>query len=187
VPEEPQASERLRRAVERMEALIDDLLALSRIGAEEKVGACDVSTVAEQVREDLLPRIESEGATLRMDVAQGQARGSEGLLRQALANLVENAVKYRRPEASAEVEVVGRSLGLGYQLRVSDNGLGMSPEETARAFEPFYRAKRAPTTPGTGLGLSIVKRVIEASGGSIQVESQLGRGTTFVVTLPLAT
>jgi signal transduction histidine kinase len=186
VPEETQASERLRRAVERMEALIEDLLALSRIGSEERQGSCDVSTVVEQVRDDLAGRIESEGATLRLDVAHGQARGSEGLLRQALSNLVENAVKYRRPEALPEVDVVGRPAGHDYQLRVSDNGLGMSPEEAARAFDPFYRAKRAPETPGTGLGLSIVKRVIEASGGSILVESQLGRGTTFVVTLPLA-
>ncbi len=185
LPEETLASERLRRAVELMEALIEDLLGLSRIGADEKLGSCDPSTVAEQVRADLAARIESEGATLRLDVAHGQARGSEGLLRQALSNLVENAVKYRRPEVTPEVEVVGRPGGSDYTLRVSDNGLGMSPDEAARAFEPFYRAKRVPTTPGTGLGLSIVKRVVEASGGSILVQSQLGRGTTFVVTLPL--
>jgi signal transduction histidine kinase len=185
--QEGQAGERLRRAVTRMEALIEDLLALSRIGAEERLGSCEVATVAEQMRDDLAARLESEGATLRLDVAAGQARGSEGLLRQALANLVENAVKYRRPEVSPEVEVVGRAAGADYRLSVSDNGLGMSPDEAARAFEPFYRAKRAPAAPGTGLGLSIVKRVIEASGGTIAVQSQLGRGTTFVVTLPLAT
>ena len=67
-----------------------------------------------------------------------------------------------------------------------DNGVGMSPEDARRVFEPFFRAQRVQERPGTGLGLSIVKRVIEGSGGAVTVDSRLGEGTTFRAKLPLA-
>jgi signal transduction histidine kinase len=101
-----------------------------------------------------------------------------------LWNLVDNAVKYRRTGVHSDVEVRGRVVDHGYELAVEDNGIGMSPEETKKAFDPFYRALRAKEEPGTGLGLSIVKRVVEASGGTLSVRSQLGSGSTFTVRLP---
>jgi signal transduction histidine kinase len=185
-PSQEGTSATLRRGVLRMERLIDDLLALSRVGAEGTSGSSDPAQVVAQVAEDLAPRVELEGGTLRLAVKPARVRASEGLLAQALSNLTDNALKYRRPEAPPEIEVNGRSHEGGYELSVRDNGLGMSPDELRQAFQPFYRALRARAAPGTGLGLSIVKRVLEANGGSVRVESQLGRGTTFVLELPLA-
>jgi two-component system, OmpR family, sensor kinase len=175
----------LRRGVTRMETLIEDLLALSRIDAAAQGGVCDPVRVAAEVRDDLGARLETEAAALRLSLQPAKVRCAEGLLRVALSNLVDNALKYHRAEAPAEVEITGRSRGQAYDLRVSDHGIGMSYDEVRQAFDPFYRAVRAREKPGTGLGLSIVKRVIEASGGQICIDSELGQGTTFAIDLPL--
>jgi signal transduction histidine kinase len=175
----------LQRGVHRMEALIRDLLALSRIDAEQS-GFCDPKAVAAQVREDLVPRLSGEDATVLIDVEDAQVRCAEGLLRQTLWNLIDNAVKYRRPNAAVRVELTGTAKEQDYELRVSDNGAGLSADESQKAFEPFYRSPKAQKIPGTGLGLSIVKRIVEASGGTISVDSQPDHGTTFTIRLPLA-
>jgi signal transduction histidine kinase len=175
----------LNRGAQRMESLVDDLLTLAR-SATTPGARCDPASVASSVEEDFRGRIEAERGALRVSVAHADVRCSEGLLRQALANLVENAVKYHRPEVAPEVEISGAPANGGYDLRVKDNGVGMSQEEAAHAREPFYRSPRVHGVPGTGLGLSIVNRVAEASGGRLSVESRLGQGSTFVVRLPLA-
>jgi len=178
----------LRRAVARMDMLIRDLLQLSRVDAVPG-GACDPSVVAASVVDELRSRIEAEHGSIELDVDVEPAtvRSGEGLLRQALWNLVDNAAKYRRQDVPLKIEVRGRrSKGGRYALRVSDNGMGMPAEDARRVFEPFFRAERARDTPGTGLGLSIVKRIAEASGGTIAVTSAPDRGTTFVIDLPSA-
>jgi signal transduction histidine kinase len=185
-PEEDGTLGVLRRAVGRMETLIEDLLTLSRIEAQGTKSSAQAAAVAAAVEEDLAPRVQGVDGRLHMDVEPATVRGSEGLLRQALWNLGENAVKYRRPEVPLEVEIEGRDVGAGYELRVSDNGAGMSREVARQIFEPFFRGAEARSIPGTGLGLSIVRRIIEANGGRISVESQRGEGTTFTVLLPLA-
>jgi signal transduction histidine kinase len=170
-----------------MEAIIEDLLALSRIGeSAARGGVGDPALVVAQVRDDFAARLGAEGVTLQAAVEPAKVQCAEGLLRQAVSNLADNAVKYRRPEVQAEIEIRGRVVGKEYELRVSDNGVGMSYDEARQAFDPFFRAQRVREQTGTGLGLSIVKRVIEASGGAVTVESQLGQGTTFVIRLALA-
>jgi signal transduction histidine kinase len=110
---------------------------------------------------------------------------SEGLLRQVVWNLTDNAMKYRRGGVTLRIEISGRSLDHRYDLSVRDNGVGLSPDETARVFDPFYRGAGSKGEPGTGLGLSIVKRAVEASGGTVWVTSEPGNGSTFVARLPL--
>jgi signal transduction histidine kinase len=182
-PEQEGTTSMLRRAVERMEALIGDLLTLSRIGGTAATAVCDPAAAAAQVQEDLAPRLRDAQATLQMDVESATVRCGEGFLRQVLFNLADNAIKYRKPEVPVLVEIRGHGVKDGYELSVRDNGMGMSPEEASRAFDPFYRSPRAASEHGTGLGLSIVKRVVEASGGSVCVDSQVGRGTTVVTRL----
>lgn len=176
----------IRRSVGRMERLIADLLALSQVEAQSRGASCDPAGLVASVREEVASRVGTAEATLRFDVAPARVCARDGLLIQVLVNLVENAIKYRRPETPPVVDVAGAVVEGAYRLTVADNGLGMSPDEMRQAFEPFYRAHRAVTTPGTGLGLSIVKRVVDASGGSVTVRSTLGEGTTFVLRLPLA-
>ncbi|HVV52966.1 MAG TPA: ATP-binding protein, partial [Polyangia bacterium] len=175
----------LHRNLRRMETLVDDLLTLARVEAQAG-GCCDPAAVVAQVQEDLGARMAAEKATLRVAVPSARIACSEGLLRQAVTNLLENAVKYHRPDAAPEVEISGQAADGRYHLRVADNGVGMSREDAALAVEPFFRAERTQGLPGTGLGLSIVKRVAEANGGELTIETDLGRGSAFVVRLPLA-
>jgi signal transduction histidine kinase len=142
--------------------------------------------VAATVEADLRPKVSEAGGTLRVDVQPAAIRCSDGLLRQALWNLGENAMKYRRPDVPPEIVLVGRATTTGYELRVSDNGLGMSAEDTHRAFEPFFRGKRTQAIAGTGLGLAIVRRVVEASGGAVVADSQPDRGTAITLRFLLA-
>lgn len=175
----------LRRGVVQMGAIIEDLLRLSRVGAEVTGAVCQTTDVAALVREELAPKVEAVGGSLRIEAAAATVSCSAGLLRQALWNLGDNAVKYRRPESPLRVDIHGYAAQHFYEFSVSDNGTGMSPEETRHVFEPFFRGEKVQSMSGTGLGLSIVKRVIDASGGSISVDSVLGQGTTFKVRLPL--
>jgi two-component system, OmpR family, sensor kinase len=183
-PQESRTLEVLRRAVGRMDAIVDDLLALARI--EELRGSCDPALIAAQIGAEFAGLVQSENGTLRVVADHATVRCSNGLIHQTLANLTENAVKYRRPGVPLQIDISGNVSGEAYDLRVCDNGMGMSSDEAGRVFQPFYRAPRTSNLPGTGLGLSIVKRVAEASGGTVSVETRLGQGTTFVVRLPLA-
>lgn len=184
VPTGDETAAILHRGVSRMDALIQDMLTLSRAGSQGG-DVCDPAKAVAGVCEDLSLRLKNDGGTMHVNVVPARVRGNEGLLRQALWNLVDNAVKYRRPDVAVQVELAGRMERHNYELRVSDNGIGMAPDESRKAFEPLYRAPGSRQVTGTGLGLSIVKRVIEASGGSVSVHSKLGQGTTFVINLPI--
>jgi signal transduction histidine kinase len=183
VPQQSKPTELLQRGVRRMETLVDDLLTLARVEGQMP-GSCDPATVAAQIQEDFATRFEGVKGQLRVAVTHANVSCSEGLLRQALTNLTENAIKYHRPDTTPEVEISGGAVDDRYDLRVSDNGLGMSKDDAGHVFEPFYRSARTQDLPGTGLGLSIVKRVVQASGGTLVVESELGQGSTFIVRLP---
>ena len=184
-PRQKTARASLQRGVTRMEGLITDLLALSRVGAEAQRGTADPSLVAASIHDEMRERLAAEGGALGIDVQAARVRCNEGLLRQVLWNLIDNAVKYRRPEAPPEVSVLGRPSDGLYELRVSDRGVGIPHEEAAQVFEPFFRARKPTPVPGTGLGLSIVKRIVEVTGGSVTLDSKVGEGSTFKVVLPL--
>jgi signal transduction histidine kinase len=177
----------LHRAVGRMERLIDDLLTLSRLEAAPPDSVCDPAEAVAEVQEDMAARLRDGDAKLNVHVDSAPVRCAPGLLRQAIFNLADNAMKYRRPEVPLEVDVDGRRVDGRYELCVRDNGLGMSPEQARQAFDPFYRALEVRDKPGTGLGLSIVKRIAESAGGTVRVDSELGKGTELVVILPMAT
>jgi K+-sensing histidine kinase KdpD len=175
----------LRRGVAQMEALIRDLLALSRISTQTIGTSCQMTDVAAMAQEDLAARVQEAEGVLRVNIEAAHVASNSGLLRQVVWNLGENAIKYRRPDVQLELDISGSATRDGYELIVSDNGSGMSPWVARQAFEPFFRGQETQSTPGTGLGLSLVKRVVEASGGTISIESEVGRGTTFRIQLPL--
>jgi signal transduction histidine kinase len=111
-------------------------------------------------------------------------RGERARLRQIFDNLISNAIKYTPPEGT--VKIFAESRGITLRISVQDNGLGISPEDQAHIFDRFYRVRRPETDSidGTGLGLAIVKTLVEAHHGKIGLESRLGEGSTFYVTLP---
>ena len=111
--------------------------------------------------------------------------GDRTLLRQAVSNLVDNSIKYT--PAGGQVSV---GLGMNDQeavIRIADTGIGIAAEDQVRLFEKFYRIKRRETgnVQGTGLGLALVKSIIERHGGRVWVESELNKGSTFYIALPL--
>jgi signal transduction histidine kinase len=143
-------------------------------------------SVAAAIGQRLAPLVAAAGATLRIELQPGSIACSESLLSQVLWNLGENSIKYRRPDMAPTISIEGHVDADRYLIRVSDNGMGMSEADARRAFEPFYRGEHA-NIAGTGLGLAIVRRIVEACRGTIAVESRLGEGTTFTVSIPLAT
>jgi signal transduction histidine kinase len=179
------ATATIRRGVGRMESLVGDLLTLAQVEARVR-GTCDPAAVVLNLQEEFAARLETEKGALHMAVDPALISCSEGLLREALSNLIENAIKYRRFGVPPEVVVSGVVRNGRYRLSVTDNGIGMSAEDAHQVFEPFYRSPEARNVPGTGLGLSIVKRIAEASGGAVGVEAKLGEGSTFRVEIPLS-
>jgi signal transduction histidine kinase len=174
----------MERSIKQIANLIDELLTLSRLGAVPDAAA-RAESVAAALGQRLEPLVSDAGGTLCIDLQAGLIACSESLLSQVLWNLGENAVKYRRPEVAPSISIEGRVSADRYIIRVSDNGMGMTETDARRAFEPFYRGEHGKIA-GTGLGLAIVRRIVEASHGTIAVESQLDEGTTFIVSLPLA-
>ncbi|MBW4687455.1 MAG: hybrid sensor histidine kinase/response regulator [Komarekiella atlantica HA4396-MV6] len=113
----------------------------------------------------------------------GESVWDEGLLRHILGNLLSNAIKYSLPGGIVRFELIAQEKAVIFQIQ--DRGIGIPQEDQKRLFQPFQRADNVGTIPGTGLGLAIVKKCVEAHGGEIVVNSQVGVGTTFIVTLPL--
>lgn len=115
------------------------------------------------------------------DLDQFEIKGSDQLMKTAFLNLMENGCKYS-DDSSVEVGLSKR--GKAVEVTFKDNGIGISEEDLAYIFEPFYRGKNVESIRGHGLGLSLVKRIVELHGGNISVRSEVGKGTTFRVSLP---
>ena len=187
--EDPEAARRfvanLHRDSERLSRIVMDLLDLSRLESERPQ--------VEEVRLDVLAREEidrvgqlTRDAGLNVEVTTDPitVRGSRKDLALLLSNLLDNAVRYTREGGTIRVQIAGRN---GHaRVEVSDTGIGIPSRELPRIFERFYRVDRARSreTGGTGLGLAIVKHVAEQHGGRVEARSELGKGSTFVVTLP---
>ena len=181
--------EKILHGVGQMSGLIDDLLDLGRIeagvGLERK--PCHLGAVLVEAVDGMRARATANGLTLRLEPAEGVplVAGDAALLRQAITNLVDNAIKYT---PSGGIVTVGLSVRDEQALIcVTDTGLGIAPDDQVRLFEKFYRIRRRDTMdiPGTGLGLAIVKSIIERHGGKVWVDSELDKGSTFYISLPL--
>lgn len=104
------------------------------------------------------------------------------LMRRIIGNLVSNALKYSPPDAAVQLALSRDAKHVTCQI--SDQGIGIPPDDLKRLFEPFHRASNVGTIGGTGLGLSIAREAVLTHGGTIKVESEVGQGTTFTVVLP---
>jgi signal transduction histidine kinase len=179
--------DKIMGGIEQMTALIDDLLDLGRI--EAGVGLVREEVSMADVARDAIESMQSHAITrqtaLDLDsVAPGRLHGDRQLLKHAVANLIDNAIKYTPSGGWVKVGIEERD---GWVIvRVTDNGIGIATADQPRLFEKFYRIKRRDTldVKGTGLGLAIVKSIAEWHQGRVWVESQVGRGSTFYIALP---
>jgi PAS domain S-box-containing protein len=174
---------------DRVNRLIGDMLDLDRMESGRmtmRTAAVDINDVLTEVVSRAAPSATTVEFSPDLDPRLPIVSGDRDRLIQVVSNLVNNAVKYS-PEGGA-VTVSSRAEG-GYALMsVSDNGLGIPPEEIGHVFERFRRVRSgaAQSIPGTGLGLAIVKQIVEMHGGKIWVESAVGHGSSFHFTIPLA-
>lgn len=176
------------RQLVRLNRIVEDLLNTSRIEAGEFVINPVETELGEQVREVVaLFEIESDQHRLVTHLPRDEIVCLVDPIRigQVLTNLVSNAIKYS-PDGG-EVVISLKRTGGEAVIAVSDQGVGIAPDELPRIMEPFRRATlTAGDIPGVGLGLSVARRLIHAHGGRLEVESQLGKGSTFRVRLPCA-
>lgn len=188
----PEVSERFLKIIERntnrLDLLIQDLLTISALESGRmklNLQPMDLRTVADKVLGDLHSKAEEKNVTLANELPELVLRADANRLDQVLANLVDNAIKYGRP--NGKVTVSGRKLDDGrLEASVQDDGPGIPAEALDRVFERFYRVDKARSRDqgGTGLGLSIVKHIVQAHGGEVWAKSELGKGATFFFTLP---
>ena len=169
----------------RMQRLIQDLLAFSRLGrVEAEPDLVPLDRCVAEALENLSEVIEESGATVTHDPLP-EVVGHAGILTQLLQNLVANAIKFRRPDVQPEVHIGVQRIGREWLLRCSDNGIGIEPRHAERVFAIFQRLHAKDAYAGTGIGLAMCKRIVEYHGGRIWVEHQdPGNGTTVRWTMP---
>jgi two-component system phosphate regulon sensor histidine kinase PhoR len=174
----------------RLNNIASDLLVLSELDSDARPAAPSEPVSVRDVVESVVKTIEATANARNVRFEHLACddcfiQGHRYRLEQVLVNLVDNAVKFNRP--GGEVRIQCTCTNDGYvRISVSDTGIGIPSEDLKRVFERFYRVDRARSRPagGTGLGLPIVKEIVNRMGGSVTVESQLGRGSTFTIRLP---
>lgn len=173
----------------RLSRLVTELLELSRLEGGEPLPEPErvaVDRVLHEVLDRSRTAASAKDITVRLDGRRGlQLHGHERLLVTAVANLVDNAIAYS-PEGTT-VTIATRRSGERVEISVSDEGIGIAPEDQTRIFERFYRVDRARSraTGGTGLGLAIVKHIATNHGGMVAVRSTVGEGSRFTLSLPV--
>ena len=177
--------EACQRAAQRMRRLMESLLELARLEAGQeplKRLRFDLSRTAWECVELVRPLAAERGIKIDCELPPVEGLGDAERLSLVITNLLANAVQYNRP--NGEIHIRTKLQGSLMLLAVSDIGRGISREDLPHVFERFYRADPSRSSGQTGLGLAISKAIVEAHGGTIEVVSQPGEGTTFTVALP---
>jgi two-component system phosphate regulon sensor histidine kinase PhoR len=170
--------------------LASDLLTLSEIEAE-RIPVISEKISGVELAENALHRVAAQARERNIRVFLNAAAdvyfvGQKGRLERAVSNLLLNAINFNRPGGEVRIDV--RRVDATARISITDNGIGIAPENLRRIFERFYRVDKARSrdTGGTGLGLSIVRNTVERAGGSVMVDSQLGKGSVFTLVFPAA-
>ena len=170
-----------------MTNIINDLLDVSRIESGQSFVLVKKETAIGLLLQEVVLFFQEQGSGHHFHL---QLEGQESFLdidkekiMQALQNVLSNGVKYS-PEGG-DITVTGKAQGQSYRIEISDQGIGMNPEQLAHIYDKFYRADSSNTAiGGTGLGMGIVRYIVEAHEGEINIQSQPGIGTTVAMTLP---
>ena len=171
-------------------SLINEVLDLSKIESgmtELSLTDFDLAEIVESLARTMLPVLAPRQHVLDTEIEKGSimVHADKAKIREVLLNLLSNATKFTPDGGRLKIEVAKQDRWC--QVSVLDNGIGINKEEQGRIFEPFYQIDNPLTRErvGTGLGLALVKRIIEKHGGQIWVESEYGRGSRFIFTIPL--
>ena len=186
-PEETrQAAQVIFDESNRMNRLAQDLVTLARLEGEtnhSQFKPLDISKLAYSVADLFNPQAAQAGVRLDLDALDvPEVMGDDDQLVQVISNLLDNAIKYTPHGGSVRLSVCSR--GSNVEMRVTDTGTGIHPDDRERIFQRFYRADRS--KPGTGLGLAITRQIVLTHGGTIRVADNPPQGSVFIVLLPAA-
>jgi signal transduction histidine kinase len=179
----------MKDEVGRMSKLVGDLLTLARADSgtlELNRESFDLRMVADQVARTLQPIVAKKEQTFTLTGDEMiPVFADRERITQLLYILLDNAMKYTPEKGGISLGI--EASGKGIQIIVKDNGVGMTPQQAERIFDRFYRVDkgRSREMGGTGLGLSIANWIVTAHGGTIQVQSNVGKGSTFTIALPI--
>jgi signal transduction histidine kinase len=179
--------ERAFAQLKRLEILTNDLLDLSRLEAhdvDEARTTVDLALLVREISESFASRAEQAGIAFNVETSQPsiKAKVNETQFRHAIANLLDNAIKFTPENGTITVGV--RRDGDHVVLWVNDTGIGISTEDLPQLFNRFHRGRNAAPYPGSGLGLAIIKAIVEGHHGEISVQSRAGDGTHFALRVP---
>lgn len=183
----------MQSETERLTRLTSEFLDLARLEsgrARLEMGRFDLYKLLEESVDVVLPQANDKNVSVTIDEEKFTANADRGKVKQVLLNLLTNAIKYNREGGEIHIRTQATQAGETsmVQVAVQDTGYGISKEHQKHMFEKFYRVSdTAGFTQGTGLGLAIAKHIIEAHGGQIHLESEQGVGSTFAITIPVAT
>ncbi len=174
----------IKASGQKMDALIEGLLRLSRTGrAALNLKHLDMNTMIENTVASMTYQIQQASAKIDIQPLP-PCRGDEDQIGQAFSNILDNALKYRSPDRPLEIRISGSIEGDRAVYCVEDNGLGIAAEHEAKIWELFHRLHPTGSVPGEGLGLTLVRRIVDRHGGRTWVESEPGVGSRFCVALP---
>jgi two-component system phosphate regulon sensor histidine kinase PhoR len=179
---------RLDAEVDGMTQMVAELTELSRIETGRiklKLEAVNINSLIEEVTARLSPQAERQQVSLSMELSSDlpPVQADKERIWQVIVNIVHNAIKFT--PSGGRVAIATRHSGESVMARVSDTGIGISKDDLPHIFERFFKADKSRSTSGTGLGLAIAKHIVQTHGGSIWVESEEGKGSTFSFSLPL--
>ncbi|MGO9527114.1 MAG: sensor histidine kinase [Verrucomicrobiia bacterium] len=178
-------TENVGKAAANMKQFIDDLLEYSRLERREaELTPVDVRGLVESVLGERQAEIEQRNTSVEVDVPVPAVAADRAMLRQAIANLLDNAIKYSRDAKPPRIVVRGAVENGQFVFSVSDNGCGFDMKDHEKLFQIFQRLHTAAEFEGTGIGLSTVKRAIEKQGGRVWARSEPGKGATFTFAIP---
>jgi two-component system, OmpR family, sensor histidine kinase BaeS len=187
VPRSPEQIASLHEEVVRLAARVEDLQSLARADAaalQLTPMRCDLATLVALALDSMRARFSAAGLTLTTRLEPTVIEGDAVRLHQVITNVLVNAEKFTPPGGGVDVELTNRS-GQA-TLRIADTGIGISPEDQPHVFERFWRGANAERATGSGVGLAVVATLMEAHGGTVAIDSQVGAGTSVALTFPLA-
>ena len=184
----PSFYEKIHQESSRMLTLIDDIIRLSQLDESSQVeeNTLRINDSAKEEINSLKESAKKKNSQIQTNLNEAFIKANSRLIYEIIYNLIDNAIRYSNNDSSIEVSTY-TDIHHAY-LKVKDNGIGIPLEDQSRIFERFYRVDKSHSraTGGTGLGLSIVKHAVKLSHGTIALESELNKGSTFTVTFPKA-
>lgn len=175
----------IREAVDRMSALLTDLLDYSKINSQQSTEWIDMKSIIQTVKSNLnhqLTTAEGEIVVERKGIPYLDAVPTQ--MMQLFQNLISNSLKFRKPDVKPVVELAGFAHDGGHVITIKDNGIGIDPKYKEKVFGMFSRLNNKEKFEGTGIGLATCKKIVQQHGGKIWVESEEGQGSTFFIWMP---